>query len=121
MTARIFATVAPTIMRTFHETAPATWIRHRDDGSAASDPLVVRFHKSSEDIDADGFVQQSGRPQAVCAKADALRLEPSRTSGPAESIFRNDGRDQLIVGDKPYDVESCRDDGYGMLTLLLIG
>ncbi|MDR6664029.1 hypothetical protein [Rhizobium sp. 1399] len=120
MTARIFARVAPTIMRTFHESASATWIRHADGGTS-SDPFVIRFHKASEELDADGFVQQSGKPQAVCAKADALRLEPSRANGPAESIFRNNGRDQVVISGKAFDIESCSDDGYGLLTLKLIG
>ena len=121
MTARIFAAVPGIINRTFRSPGSATWIRHREDGSTASDPLVIRFHQASEEVDADGFVQQSGRPVVVCAKADALRLEPTRASGKAEAIFRNDGRDELVIGERSYDVESCRSDGYGLLTLVLIG
>lgn len=121
MTARVFASLPRIMTRTFRETAPATWIRHRDDGATASDDLVIRFHKASEEVDTDGFVQQSGKPTVVCAKADALRLEPSRASGKAEAIFKNDGRDELLIGDRSYDVESCSDDGYGLLTLVLIG
>ncbi len=121
MTARVFASIPGIVNRTFRSPGSATWIRHRDDGSVASDPLVVRFHQASEEVDADGFVQQSGKPMVVCAKADALRLEPSRASGKAESIFRNDGRDELVIGDRSFDIESCSDDGYGLLTLVLIG
>ncbi|OCW56289.1 head-tail joining protein [Hoeflea olei] len=121
MTARVFAPLPRILTRTFRETAPAVWLRHRDDGSTASDELVVRFHQATEEVDADGFVQQSGKPTAVCAKADALRLEPSRASGKAEAIFRNDGRDELIIDGRSYDVESCSHDGYGLLTLKLIG
>lgn len=121
MTARVFASVAGIVNRIFRSPGSATWIRHRDDGTTASDPLVIRFHQASEEIDADGFVQQSGKPQVVCAKADALRLEPSRTSGKAESIFRNDGRDEFVIGDRSFDIESCSDEGYGLLTLVLIG
>lgn len=121
MTARVFATLPRILTRTFRETAPATWIRHRDDGSMASDELVVIFNVASEQIDVDGFVQQSGKPTVVCAKADALRLEPTRAPGKPESIFRNDGRDRLIIDGRSYDVESCRSDGYGMLTVTLIG
>lgn len=121
MTARIFASVAGIINKTFRSHGSATWIRHRDDGTTASDPLVIRFHQASEEIDADGFVQQSGKPTVVCAKADALRLEPTRAAGKAEAIFRNDGRDELLIGGRSYDVESCRHDGYGLLTLVLIG
>ncbi|MDX1216311.1 hypothetical protein GOL99_12275 [Sinorhizobium medicae] len=121
MTARVFAPIAGIVNRTFRSPGSATWIRHREDGSTASDDLVIRFHQASETISADGFVEQSGKPQVVCAKADALRLEPTRASGKAESIFRNDGRDELVIGDRAFDVESCRSDGYGMLTIVLKG
>ncbi|RVG70905.1 hypothetical protein [Sinorhizobium meliloti] len=121
MTARVFAPVAGIVNRTFRSPGSATWIRHREDGTFASDPLVIRFHRASELIDADGFVQQSGKPQVVCARADALRLEPTRASSKAESIFRNDGRDELVIGGRSFDIESCSDDGYGLLTLVLIG
>jgi len=121
MIARVLASIAPIVNRTFKSPGSATWIRHREDGGTASDPLVVRFYQATEEIDADGFVQQSGKPTAVCAKADALRLEPSRASGKAEAIFRNDGRDELVIDGRSYDVESCSHDGYGLLTLKLIG
>ncbi len=121
MTARVFASVAGIVTKTFRSPGSATWIRHRDDGTFASDPLVVRFYRASEQIDADGFIQQSGKPQVVCAKADALRLEPTRAAGKAESIFRNDGRDELVIGERSFDIESCSDDGYDLLTLVLIG
>lgn len=121
MVARVFACIPGIVNKTFRSSGSATWIRHREDGTFASNPLVIRFHCASEQIDADGFVQQSGKPMVVCAKADALKLEPSRASGKAESIFRNDGRDELVIGERSYDVESCSDDGYGLLTLVLIG
>ncbi|MGO7273937.1 hypothetical protein ACCT18_01365 [Rhizobium ruizarguesonis] len=120
MTARIFAPLPRIFMRTFAEPAPATWIRHREDGTTASDDLQVIFNASSEVADADGITMMYGVPIARCAMADALRLEPSRNGKP-ENIFRNDGRDELVIGDRSYDVESCRADGYGMLTIVLKG
>lgn len=120
MTARIFAPLPRIFMRTFSMPAPATWIRHRDDGSVASDPLQVIFNASSEVADADGITMMYGVPIARCAMADALRLEPSRNGKP-ENIFRNDGRDELVIGDRSFDIESCRSDGYGMLTIVLKG
>lgn len=121
MIARVLASFAPIVNRTFKSPGSATWIRHQDDGTSASDPLVIRLHQATEQVDVDGFVQQSGKPTAVCAKADALRLEPSRASGKAEAIFRNEGRDELVIDGRSYDVESCSSDGYGLLTLTLIG
>jgi len=120
MTARIFAPLPRIFMRTFASPSPATWIRHREDGTSASDPLHVIFNASSEIADADGITMQTGVPIARCAMADALRLEPSRASKP-ENIFKNDGRDELVIDGQSYDVESCRSDGYGMLTIVLKG
>lgn len=121
MTARIFAELPRILTRTFAETAPATWIRHRDDGSSASDPLTVIFNASSDVADADGVSMQFGVPIARCTTADALRLEPTRAAGKPENIFRNDGRDELVIDGRSHDVESCRSDGYGMLTIVLKG
>lgn len=121
MTARVFASLPRILTRTFRETAPATWVRHRDDGSEASDDLVVIFNASSDVADADGITMQFGVPIARCATADALKLEPTRAAGKPENIFRNDGRDELVIDGRAYDVESCRSDGYGMLTIVLKG
>lgn len=121
MTARVFAPLPRIFLRTFSEPSPATWIRHRDDGTSASDNLQVIFNASSEVADADGIVMPSGVPIARCAAADALRLEPSRASGKPEEIFLIDGADELVIDGKAYDVESCRADGYGMLTIVLRG
>ncbi|WP_107675020.1 hypothetical protein [Agrobacterium sp. LAD9] len=121
MTARIFAPLPRIFMRTFSEPAPATWIRHRDDGTTASDPLQVIFNASSEVADADGITMMYGVPIARCAMADALRLEPSRAAGKPENTFLNEGRDELVIGDRSFDIESCRSDGYGMLTIVLKG
>ena len=120
MTARLFAHLPRILTRTFRETAPAVWIRHRDNGSTASDDLVVIFNASSEIADADGITMRTGVPVASCAMADALKLEPGRAGKPNE-IFRIDGRDELVIGGTAYDVESCRSDGYGMLTIVLRG
>lgn len=120
MTARIFAAIPRILTRTFNETAPAVWIRHRDDGTTASDPLVVIFNASSEIADADGITMRFGVPVASCAMADALKLEPTRAGNPNE-IFRIDGRDELVINGRTYDVESCRSDGYGMMTIVLRG
>ncbi len=120
MTARVFAPLPRIFLRTFASPSPAIWIRHREDGSVASDPLHVIFNASSEVADADGITMQTGVPIARCAMADALRLEPSRAGKP-EEIFLIDGRDELVIDGRPYDVESCRADGYGMLTIVLRG
>jgi hypothetical protein len=121
MTARVFAPLPRIFMRTFSEPSAATWIRHREDGSAASDPLQVIFNASSEVADADGISMLYGVAVARCATADALKLEPSRAAGKPENIFRNEGRDQLVIDGRTLDVESCRADGYGMLTIVLKG
>ncbi|MBB3521000.1 hypothetical protein FHX03_000309 [Rhizobium sp. BK456] len=121
MVARIFAPLPRIFMRTFSEPAPATWVRHREDGSTASDNLQVIFNASSTIADADGISMLTGVPTARCAVADALRLEPTRSDGKQENIFRNEGRDELVIGGRAYDVESCSGDGYGMLTIVLKG
>jgi hypothetical protein len=121
MTARIFAPLPRIFLRTFSEPSAAKWVRHREDGSVASDPLQVIFNASSEVADADGISMMYGLPIARCATADALRLEPTRASGKPENIFLNEGRDELVIGERSYDVESCRSDGYGMLTIVLKG
>ncbi|CUW87475.1 head-tail joining protein [Agrobacterium genomosp. 2] len=120
MTARVFAPLPRILTRTFRETAAAVWHRHRDDGSTASDPLVVIFNASSDVADADGISMRFGVPIASCAMADALKLEPTRAGNPNE-IFRIDGADELVIDGAAYDVESCRADGYGMLTIVLRG
>lgn len=118
MTARIFAPLPRIFMRTFSETAPATWIRHRDDGSFASDPLQVIFNASSTKVSADGLETYFGVPIARCAVADALKLEPSR-KGDLNLLFRNHDRDQLVIDGVTYEVESCSADGYGMCEIEL--
>ena len=120
MTARILAPVARILTRTFRETDLATWIRHREDGSVKSDDLIIIFNASSEIADADGISMRFGVPVASCAMADALKLEPTRAGKPNE-IFRIDGRDELVIDGTAYDVESCRSEGYGMLTIVLRG
>lgn len=113
MTARVFAPIPRILTRTFRETAPATWVRHRDDGTTASDDLVVIFNASSTKVSADGLETIFGLPIASCAVADALKLEPTR-NGDLTLLFRNHGRDQLVIDGVTYEVESCRADGYGM-------
>lgn len=120
MTARIFAAIPRILTRTFRETAPATWIRHRDDGTTASDDLVVTFNASSTIAETELAAMRTGVPVASCAMADALKLEPTRAGNPNE-IFRIDGSDELVIGGRMYDVESCSSDGYGMLTITLKG
>jgi hypothetical protein len=121
MAARIFSSIPRVLIRTFSQPSPAIWVRHRGDGTSASDPISVMFNASSEVADADGISVITGVPVARCAVADALRLEPSRASEKQENVFKNDGRDKLIIGGHSYDVESCRPDGYGMLTIILKG
>lgn len=121
MTARIFAPLPRIFLRTFAKPTAATWIRHREDGTTASDDLQVIFNASSEIASVDGMEMLYGRPVARVAAADALRLEPSRAAGKPENIFRNEGRDEMVIGDRAFDVESCRSDGYGMLTIVLKG
>lgn len=118
MTARVFASLPRILTRTFRETAPATWIRHRDDGSTASDELIVIFNASSTKVRADGLETYFGVPIASCAVADALKLEPSR-KGDLNLLFRNHGRDQLVIDGVTYEVESCSADGYGMTEIEL--
>lgn len=120
MTARIFAPLPRIFLRTFAAPSAATWIRHGDDGTTASDDLQVIFNASSEVADADGISMRYGVPVARCAVAAALKLEPTRAGNPTE-IFRIDGADELVIDGKAYDVESCRSDGYGMLTIVLRG
>lgn len=113
MTARIFAPLPRIFMRTFAEPSAATWIRHRDDGTTASDALQVIFNASSTRVSADGLGTDFNVPIARCAVTDALKLEPSR-AGDLTLLFLGSGRDQLIIGGVTYEVESCRADGYGM-------
>ncbi|UFS81560.1 MULTISPECIES: head-tail joining protein [Rhizobium] len=119
MTARIFAPLPRIFLRTFAEPAPAVWARHREDGSTTSDNLQVIFNATSTIAETESAAMRTGVPVARCAIADALRLEPTR-SGKPEEIFRVDS-DQLVIGGRAYDVESCSSDGYGMLTIELKG
>jgi hypothetical protein len=119
MTARVFAPLPRILTRTFRETAPATWIRHRDDGTTASDPLVVIFNASATIAETEDVAMRTGVPVAACAMADALKLEPTRASNKNE-IFRI-GSDELVIDSRTYSVESCSSDGYGMLTITLKG
>lgn len=118
MVARVFAPMSRILTRTFRETAPATWIRHREDGTTASDELVVIFNASATKVSADGLETYFGVPIARCAVADALRLEPTR-KGDLTLLFRNHGRDQLVIDDVTYEIESCSADGYGMTEIEL--
>lgn len=118
MTARVFASLPRIMTRTFRETAPAVWVRHRDDGSSASDELVVIFNASSTKVSVDGLDTYFGVPMASCAVADALKLEPTR-KGDLTLLFRNHGRDELVIDGVVYEVESCSADGYGMCTIEL--
>lgn len=118
MVARVFAPVARILTRTFRETAAATWIRHREDGSVASDDLIVIFNASSTKVSADGLETIFGVPIASCAVADALKLEPTR-KGDLTLLFLGSGRDQLVIDGVTYEVESCRADGYGMCEIEL--
>lgn len=118
MTARVFAPLSRIFSRTFKETAPATWIRHRDDGTTASDDLVVIFNASATKLSADGLETIFGVPMASCAVADALKLEPTR-KGDLTLLFLGSGRDQLVIDGVIYEIESCRADGYGMCEIEL--
>jgi len=118
MTARVFAALPRILTRTFREAAPATWIRHRDDGTTSSDDLVVIFNASSTKVSTDGLDTVFGVPIASCAVADALKLEPGR-KGDLTLLFLGSGRDQLVIDGVTYEVESCRADGYGMCEIEL--
>ena len=118
MTARVFAPLPQIFLRTFAEPSAATWIRHRDDGSFASDPLQVIFNASSTKISTDGLETVFGVPIARCAVADALKIEPTRGAD-LTLLFLGSGRDQLVIGGVTYEVESCRADGYGMCEIEL--
>lgn len=119
MTARVFAPLPRIFMRTFSEPAPATWIRHREDGTTASDSLQVIFNASSTKLSADGLETIFNVPEARVAVADAIKLEPSR-SADLTLLFLGRGRDQLVIGGVTYEVESCTADGYGMCTIDLL-
>jgi hypothetical protein len=118
MVARIFAPLPRIFLRTFAMPSAATWIRHREDGSFASDDLQVIFNASSTRVSADGLGTDFNVPIARCAVADALKLEPSR-AGDLTLLFLGSGRDQLVIGGMTYEVESCRADGYGMCEIEL--
>ncbi|TBY57981.1 hypothetical protein E0H39_29640 [Rhizobium leguminosarum bv. viciae] len=121
MTARVFRSAARVMHRTFSEDQPATWIRSADNGTFAADPIRVTFALEGIDVDADGVRMATGKPQASVLLSDAIAIEPARAGWKHKDVFRNDGRDKLIVNGVSYDVESCKTLGYAFLQIDLVG
>ncbi|MBY5873724.1 hypothetical protein HFN53_17035 [Rhizobium leguminosarum] len=120
MTARVFRS-ARVMHRTFAEDTPATWIRSGDGGLIAADPIRVTFALEGVNIDVDGIKMPTGMPQASVLLSDAIAIEPSRAGWKQKDIFRNDGRDKIVINGVSYDIESCKPLGYAFLQLDLIG
>ncbi|MBB4064050.1 hypothetical protein [Gellertiella hungarica] len=116
--ARVFQPIPRILTRTFAVPSPAIWIRHRDDGTTASDELKVLFNAATLTVSSDGLETTMGGIRARCAVADALALEPSRAAN-LDSLFKDNGRDQLVVDSTEYEIESCSVDGYGMCEISL--
>ncbi|NKL63298.1 hypothetical protein [Rhizobium leguminosarum] len=121
MTARVFRSAARVMHRTFFEDQPATWIRAGENGTIAADPIRVTFALEGIDVDAEGVKMSTGKPQASVLLADAIAIEPARAAWKQKDIFRNDGRDKLVINGVPYDVESCKTLGYAFLQIDLVG
>jgi len=121
MTARVFRSALRVMHRTFSEQQSAAWIRSGEGGALAVDPVRVTFTARGVEVDVDGIKVSTGKPQASVLLSDALAIEPLRAVGKEEEIFRNDGRDKLVIDGRTYGIESCKGNGYGSLHLDLIG
>lgn len=121
MTAHVFGPALRIMHRTFTEQQFATWIRAGDDGTIAADLIKVTFALEGIDVDVDGIRMATGKPQASVLLADAIAIEPARAGWKPKDIFRNDGRDKLVINGVSYDIESCKPLGYAFLQLDLIG
>lgn len=121
MTARLFRTAARVMHRTFSEDQPAIWIRAGENGAIAADPIKVTFALEGIDVDVDGIKMLTGKPQASVLVSDAIAIETARAGWKLKDIFRNDGRDKLLIDGVSYDIESCKPLGYAFLQLDLIG
>ncbi len=69
MTARVFASLPRILTRTFRETAPAVWHRHRVEFQRHR-MIWSTINASSDVADADGISMRFGVPVASCAMAD---------------------------------------------------
>jgi hypothetical protein len=101
-------------LRTFRESAPATWIRF--DGEPAGDDIKIIFNAAHVEIDVDGIRATDARPMAWAAVSDAHAIAPGRIPYPDRTF---DNKDRLVIGSVSYDIESCRADGYGMCEITL--
>ncbi|WP_428427320.1 head-tail joining protein [Pararhizobium sp.] len=116
MTARMFRDLPRIFMRSFGEEVSALWARN--DG-ASVDLIDVIFNSAYVVRSADGIELTDPAPFAFVSVESALLIEPLRAVD-LSLLFRNEGRDQLIIGGRAYGVESCTEDSHGMCTIELI-
>lgn len=121
MTARVFGPALRVMHRAFAEQQSATWIRAGDNGTIAADPIKVTFVLEGVDTDTDDIKFSTGKPQASVLLSDAIAIEPARAGSKPKDIFRNDGRDKLLINGVSYDIESCKAFGYAFLQIDLVG
>ncbi|MEF3134618.1 hypothetical protein OS035_24485 [Rhizobium sp. 268] len=121
MTARVFGPALRIMHRAFSEQQFATWVRAGDNGTIATDPIKVTFVLEGVDTDIDGIKMATGKPQASVLFSDAIAIEPARAGWKQKDVFRNDGRDKLVINGQSYDIESCKPLGYAFLQIDLVG
>lgn len=111
---RHFARVASRMQRE----PDAYWHRQGED---EADAIELSYVAASEVIDVDtGFKTYDPMPVARVRIAEARRIDPSRVvEGKETAVFRNEGRDRIIVRGVAHDVESCSGDGHEYVELRL--
>ncbi|MGO7115574.1 hypothetical protein ACCS79_03580 [Rhizobium johnstonii] len=110
MPAAIFVDMNDLLRDVFAHETPVIW--HRAGGPAEGHALKAWFTSVSEEVDADGFRTQTGKPQLTVFVGDILAIDPSRAAFREEEILSNDGTDTFTVDGVRRRVECCKSDGY---------
>lgn len=116
MVSKVFAKSSKLIFKAFREEGGCLWLR---DGYTEADYLECHFTEAPKTIVLDGFETESTTPRATFKLSDVRAIATDRASIPDKELFKNDGRDTLTINGNIYNVESCRNDGYGWLNVYL--
>lgn len=117
MVSSIFAHSSAIIFDVFKEDKPAYWMREWQD---TADEVPCHFKDEWREASVDGGTFMAWKPVAKFQVSDIARIAPDRVRD-LSNAMRNEGRDELTINGKRYEIESCRGDSYGWLEVVLIG